>query len=274
MSTAADGAADSARSLPLARRHVVVTRPAAQAGALAEAIRAAGGEPVLFPVLAISDVDDPSAVVAVAQRLEDYALAIFVSANAVNAAMKIIAPLRPWPAQLRAATLGKSSERELARHGITGVIAPSTRFDSEALLELPALQSAAVGGRRVVIFRGDGGRELLGDALTARGASVDYVCCYHRSQAASDTSTLAALWRRGRLDAITVTSSEGLRHLHTLLEGWPALLRETPLFVTHARIVAQAQALGMDNVVATGPGDQGLIEALVKHFRPEHGSPQ
>ena len=76
----------------------------------------------------------------------------------------------------------------LARHGIHDVISPPLRFDSEALLELPQLTD--VNGRRVIIFRGDGGRELLGETLAARGASVEYVSCYRRGR---------PLWR-GRAD--------------------------------------------------------------------------
>jgi uroporphyrinogen-III synthase len=54
-------------------------------------------------------------------------------------------------------------------------------FDSESVLALPAFQAPAVAGRRVLILRGDGGRDLLGDTLRARGAEVEYLTCYHRN---------------------------------------------------------------------------------------------
>jgi uroporphyrinogen-III synthase len=251
----------------LAGRRIVVTRPEAQARELACGIRERGGTPVLFPVLAIFDVEDVRPILEAAERLEQYALAIFISPNAVAKALNLILPRRPWPAQLRVACIGRSSERELARLGLKDVTAPQGRFDSEALLELPPLQADAVAGRRVVIFRGDGGRELLGDTLVARGAQLDYVECYHRGRPGLDAAPLLKLWARGELDAVTVTSSEGLRNLFDMVgklgQQW---LRRTPLFVPHERIAEAARGLGMERVILTGPGDDGLLAGLSRHF--------
>ncbi|MCK7492157.1 MAG: uroporphyrinogen-III synthase [Comamonadaceae bacterium] len=128
----------SASALPLAGRHIVVTRPQAQARGLADGIAAAGGIPVLFPVLAIFDVEDVQPIVDVADRLEQFDLAIFISPNAVNKALNVVTARRTWPESVRVACIGKSSEKELARYGFRDVIAPQGRFDSEALLELAA----------------------------------------------------------------------------------------------------------------------------------------
>ncbi len=157
--------------MSLTGRHVVVTRPTGQAAHLATELAARGALPVLYPVLEIRDIDDLAPVLDAAIRLESFDLAVFVSPNAIEKALALILPRRSWPAALRVAALGKSSERELARHGIHDAISPPLRFDSEALLELPEL--SAVQGKRVVIFRGEGGRELLGDTLKARGAAVE-----------------------------------------------------------------------------------------------------
>ncbi|MBI4755058.1 MAG: uroporphyrinogen-III synthase [Betaproteobacteria bacterium] len=251
----------------LAGRHVAVTRPAHQAGELVRAIVALGGEAVPFPVLEIADIADPAALRAVAARLDDYHLAVFVSANAVRKALGHILPQRSWPARLCVATVGGGSARELERHGIAGVIAPQGRSDSEALLDLPELAAAEVAGKSVLIFRGDGGRELLGDTLAARGARVDYVECYRRRRPAGDGSALLRLWARGQLDAITVTSSEGLRNLVDMAGSrGRAMLQDTPLFVPHARIGEQARALGLRRVVLTAAGDEGLAQGLAHYF--------
>lgn len=252
----------------LAGRHVVVTRPAGQAAHLAEALVARGAHPVLFPVLAITPLADSGPLLEVARRLDQFDLAVFVSPNAVNRALSVILPRRPWPAGLAAATVGKSSEGELARLGIKQVIAPEGRFDSEALLELPPLQ--AMAGKRVIIFRGDGGRELLGETLTSRGAQVEYVSCYQRGKPDLDPAPLLKLWSDGALDAMTVTSSEGLRNLCDMVgklgQAW---LRKTPTFVPHARIADQARQLGLKSVILTGPGDDGLLDGLMQYFARE-----
>jgi len=266
------GAAALARTVrPLAGRHIVVTRPAEQAQHLAALISAAGGEVVLFPLLTISAVDDPAPLAAIAARLEQFDLAVFVSPTAVDRALRTILAGRRWPEQTAVATVGKGSERALASFGLTRVIAPQLRFDSEALLELPELQNMT--GKRVVIFRGDGGRELLGASLIARGASVEYLTCYRRGKPLGDAAPLRELWDRGALDALTVTSSEGLHNLYAMLDGAAreSLLR-TPLFVPHSRIAAEAGKLGLARVVATPPGDEGLMEGLIAYFSAdEHG---
>lgn len=255
-----------AAAQPLVGRHIVITRPAGQAAHLAEALSALGARPVLFPVLAIFDVEDIDPLLDAAIRLDQYDWAAFVSPNAVDKALTVILARRAWPAGLRVATMGHSSEAALARFGIADVLAPQDRLDSEALVALPELQDMA--GKRVIIFRGDGGRELLGDTLKARGATVDYVACYRRARPDTDPAALLKRWGDGQLDAVTLTSSEGLRNLWDMLgplgQSW---LRKTPVFVPHARIAEQARALGLHEIITTGPGDDGLVRGLVEHFR-------
>lgn len=251
---------------PLEGRHIVITRPAGQAAHLAEALADLGAKPVLFPVLAIFDVEDLRPLQEAAIRLDGFDWACFVSPNAVEKSLSVVLSKRTWPKHLRAATVGKSSEQALARFGIADVVAPQDRFDSEALLDLPDLQDVA--GKRVVIFRGDGGRELLGDTLRQRGAEVEYVACYRRAKPDLDPAPLLKLWSEGHLDAVTVTSSEGLRNLVEMVgklgQTW---LKKTPLFVPHQRIAGVARALGCHDVILTGPGDDGLLAGLVEHFR-------
>jgi uroporphyrinogen-III synthase len=104
--------------MSLSGRHVVVTRPAGQAAHFATALIGQGAIPVLYPVLEIRELEDVAPLLDVAIRLDNFDLAVFVSPNAIEQALARILPRRPWPAALRVAALGKSSERELARHGI------------------------------------------------------------------------------------------------------------------------------------------------------------
>ncbi|HXF67149.1 MAG TPA: uroporphyrinogen-III synthase, partial [Burkholderiales bacterium] len=217
---------------PLAGKGVVVTRPAHQAQRLARLIEAAGGRALLFPAIEIRDVEDPGALHAVIDRLEAFDIVIFVSPNAAHKAMELIAARRALPPGILVAAIGGGSRRALARYAVTDVIVPEGGFDSEALLAHPALQEVA--GRRVLIFRGVGGRELLGETLAARGAHVEYAECYRRVRPQLDAAPLLAAWRRGELHAVTASSSEGLRNFHEMIgEAGRERLRATPLFVTH-----------------------------------------
>lgn len=246
-------------------RRIAVTRPRAQAVALAASIAAHGGEPVVFPLLVVSPADDREPLRQAIAQLDEYALAVFVSPNAIAFTVPGILAEREWPDGLRALVIGPSSVAALARHRIGPAIAPRERFDSEAVLELPELQGNAIAGKRVAIFRGNGGRELLAETLRARGARVDCIACYQRSTP-PDAGLLAESLCAGTLDALTISSSEGLRNLVGLLdEAALGALQRTAVFVPHQRIADLAQELGVQQVILTGAGDAGLCAALLAH---------
>jgi len=245
----------------LAGRRVLVTRPREQAQALERLVREAGGEPVCVPAIEILPLADPAAFHALAARLAEFDLAIFISRNAVRRALDLLGG-RPWPAGLKVATVGQGSRAELERRGFTDIIAPAVQSDSEALLALPAL--AAVSGSRIVIFRGEGGRELLGQELAARGASVEHAACYRRI--VPEGAQMRSAWAGG-MDAVTVSSVEGLANLLAMLgEGAVRQLSGIPLFVPHPRVAAEAQRRGLRQAIVAGPGDAEMVAALVAHF--------
>ena len=251
-------------------RRVLVTRPAAQAATLAAMIAGEGGEPVLFPLLEIGPADDPAPLDEAITRLDDYAIALFISPNAVDYSLPRILERRVWPAGLPAAAIGPGTAAPLARYGIENAIVPPARFDSEGVLELPAFQHERVAGRHVLILRGNGGRELLAGTLRRRGAEVDCVTCYHR-WAPTEGAFVVSLLCNNALDALTISSSEGLRNLLALLDT-DAIerLRRLPVFVPHRRIAEVAAESGLANVVLTGPADAGILESLCSYPWPRH----
>ena len=249
----------------LAGRGVVVTRPAQQGAALAKLVEREGGRAFVFPVISIEDDSDRTKLDAVVDRLEDFDFAVFISPNAAAKGMAAIRARRAFPPRLKVAAIGPGSARELKRHGIERVIVPQERQDSEALLELPEL--GQIAGKRVVIFRGEGGRPLLGDTLALRGARVTYAECYRRLKPQADTAPLVAAWSRGEIDAVVATSSEGLRNFHEMLgASGRTALAGTPLFVPHPRIAETAQKLGIESVIVTASGDEAIAASIVSHF--------
>jgi uroporphyrinogen-III synthase len=243
---------------PLRGLTIVVTRPRDQAAQLAWRIEQAGGIPLLFPLLDISAVQNTKMLFEQIARLGQFNLAIFISPNAVHYGIAAIRAAGHVPDALKIATVGQGSAKALRALGIANVIAPVERFDSEGLLALPELQN--IVGWHVMIFRGDSGRELLGDTLKARGATVEYATCYQRSKPQQDVGALLS----AAPDAITVTSSEALGYLGQMLNGTARneLLR-TPLFVPHERIAGLAHEQGWLQVQLTAPGDDGLMSALI-----------
>jgi uroporphyrinogen-III synthase len=247
----------------LAGRTIVVTRPAQQARALARLIENAGASAFLFPAIEIRDVEDIGPFTRLVDRLDEFDLAVFISPNAIERALRLIQARRKLPPRLKIAAIGGGSVKALERHGVTGVIAPQGRYDSEALLE----RTEIAGARRVVIFRGEGGREHLGDALSARGAAVEYAECYRRVKPALDPAPLLRAWSGGGIHAVTATSSEGLLNFAEMI-GAPGRerLQATPVFVPHPRIAEAARSLEIRAVIVTGPGDEGVLEGLNAFF--------
>ena len=251
-------------------KRILVTRPADQAAPLAQMIVAQGGQALLFPLLEIAAADDPAPLQRAIAQLDDYACAIFISPNAVAFALPQILAARRWPARLQAAAIGPSTVRQLAALGVVKVISPAECFDSEALLELPAFAPDAIAGERVLILRGNGGRELLGETLRQRGAKVDAVTCYRRS-APADGTRIVSLLRNRQVDALTISSSEGLRNLLALLDTDAfEHLRRLPLFVPHQRIAQVAAELGLSRVVLSAPADAGIVESLCAYSWFDH----
>jgi len=145
---------------------------------------------------------------------------------------------------------------------------PRTTLDSEGLLALPEL--ANVQGRRVVLFRGEGGRELLAETLRERGAHVDLVSCYRRAVPSSGAEGLVEALRERRAHAVTITSSEGIDNLWSVLgdEG-RRLMASLPVFAPHPRIAEHARSLGIQAIETAG-SDAGLIAGLLQWAEGAH----
>jgi uroporphyrinogen-III synthase len=255
-------------SLALAGRAVLVTRPAGLALRLVELLRAQGCETVLLPAIEILAPVDCAKLEAVIDRLDSFDIAIFVSPTAVEKGNAAVTARRDWTAGLTYAAVGGGTAAALREIGAADVLAPQGRGDGEALAALPEL--ADIRGKRIVIFRGQGGREALRQELVARGAQVEYAECYRRERPRAEVGPLVKRWSRGGIDAVSVTSAVGLENLFAMLAeagtAGPALLRATPVFVPHPRVGEAARSSGVERVIVTAAGDQALAGALVAFF--------
>jgi uroporphyrinogen-III synthase len=240
--------------MSLAGRGVVITRPRELAEPFARLLERRGARAIVFPAIEIQPLPAPATLA----RLAEYDVAVFVSPSAVRIAL---AAQPPWPPRL-AAAVGAGTRRELERAGAQAVIAPTVGADSEALLALPEMQK--LRGKRVLIVRGKGGRELLAESLTARGALVEHAVCYRRAKPAADAAPLVAAWRRGEVHALTVFSAEALDNFSAM--GGAELIATLPLFVPHQRIASHAREQGAGEVLICSGGDDDVLERLVAYF--------
>lgn len=218
----------------------------------------------MLPTLEIQPVAPGADGRDVLSQLAGFDVAVFVSANAVQQGLLLVDGVGGWPPKLPAAVVGEATARELRARGVEQVIVPQEGSDSEALLALAQLQHVA--GRRIVIFRGVGGREHLADTLRRRGAQVTYVECYRRIKPEIETGPLLGLLASGKLRAVVVASTEALANLvDAVPEARRALLFAVPLFVVHTRIALAGAELGFEEVRVAG--EAGLFEALLVGLR-------
>ncbi|HYC41779.1 MAG TPA: uroporphyrinogen-III synthase [Noviherbaspirillum sp.] len=250
-------------------RPVVITRPLAQATPLAQKLAALGRDAVVFPLLEILPLPDQAALQATLRNVGDYAMVAFVSPNAIDAAFTHI---DRWPPHVALAVVGEGSKAALAQHGLTSANATiyspldPQRTDSQTLVE--ALDLAALRGKRVLILRGETGRELLADALRDHGVQVEQVAAYRRAAPVLDDAKSTELQRLLHANADwVITSSEALRILLQMVrdavgEAGVVKMQQQRLIVPHVRIAETARSLGFADIVQTGSGDEPLIAAL------------
>ncbi len=248
----------------LSGKTILITRPREQAEVLSSLIREAGGNPLVFPAVEIMPPNDSARLNELMARLQNFDLAIFISPTAVKHGWESITSAGGWPKNLPVAAIGQASARALTELGFKNIIVPTSQSDSEALLAMPELLE--VTGKRIVIFRGEGGRELLAQTLSQRGALVEYAECYRRAKPDADFGTL--LQQQGKPSAIVLTSREILANFRELVgNAWPQI-KVLPVFVPHERIAAACTEAGMDSVQISHGGDAGMTQAMIKFFQP------
>ncbi|MGB5439533.1 MAG: uroporphyrinogen-III synthase [Gammaproteobacteria bacterium] len=246
-------------------KRILVTRPAGQADRLCALIEAAGAEAVRLPAIEIHGPADMGRLESLLDELDTFQLAVFVSVNAVEAGMPLILRRRQWPPQLKLAAVGPTSTHALERYGLCVDYVPKHEFSSEGLLAVDALQD--MQGKKVVIFRGNGGRSKLYDIFTARGARVVYAEVYSRSCPVINFQTVIEVLQQDNLDIVTAASNETLQNLFVMAgtQGQP-LLREKLLVVPGQRQLELAEQLGFVKkpLVAGNASDEAMMAVLKK----------
>ena len=243
---------------------VLVTRPVHQADGFSRLLQQAGARPIRFPSIEIQGPADSSAVLRALEKLDEYRLVIFISANAVEYGLRYIKQAgKQLPGAI--AAIGRSTAAQLEQQGIRVTVQPEEDFNTEALLGTPALQAAHISGQRILIIRGEGGRELLAESLRQRGALVDYAEVYRRSCPLADSTHLLAMWQDGQIQIVTVTSNEALKNLYHILDRSARdYLLSTPLVVPGQRCAELARDMGFNRqiLIAENATNQAMLDSI------------
>jgi uroporphyrinogen-III synthase len=242
---------------PLRGLGVLVTRPASQGDALLTELAKLGAQTLHWPTLVInalpSDAPEPTSC----------DLLIFISTNAVAHGTNL---LTRYPAA-RIAAVGQATADALLARAQRLDVTPEAGSSSEALLEHPLLQAPP---KHIVIVRGRGGRDLLQETLTMRGAQVHIAEVYERKPAQPQPEAIEQLQQAlhdDAIDVVTATSIEVLDALRTTLPASLYLALHTKaLLCGSMRIASAAQAVAWrgERIVARSPQQADLLAALCR----------
>lgn len=269
---------------PLKGVNVLLTRPALQAVKLAKRIEQLGGAVLSLPLLEIDPIQDKPSIERVKSMimgLDQYDVALFISTNAASLGMEWISQYWPQlPVDLQAYAVGPSTA-EVLQDLPWPVHFSSTGVTSEDLLALPGLQD--ISGKRVALFRGQGGRELLAQTLRERGARVDYIELYQRREPHYDRETTLALMRSKQINTVVLTSQQILESFLRLLglsvdssgatqesrdkadAALLSLLRTLRIVVPSRRVREVALEAGFSRVIqASGADDESILDSLAR----------
>lgn len=248
---------------------ILVTRPAGQQTSLCAALEARGLQAFHQPLIELQSLPEPDpAQRGMLQELDGYQHVIFISTNAVHYGMAWLEDYWPqWPVGLHWYAVGSGTARALSDFGIQALV-PERDMNSEGLLRLPPLRD--LRGQRVLIVKGEGGRELLREELQRRGARVDQLACYRRIPVQLPAGEMAARLAQWRIDLLMLSSGEGLGNLMALLspEETSKLGQRATLLVPSRRVAQVAEAAGFGRVqVAENASDDAMLQAVERWMR-------
>ncbi len=244
---------------------LVVTRPRAQAARTASILRNAGADIIEFPVLDIAPIEASLAP----HDLASASGVIFVSANAVAYGVPVLRHAGDIAPDIQIFAIGRATATALMDRGVQNVVSPQQSIDSEGLLALPQLRT--VEGRHIILVKGQselGGRTLLEQTLTARGARVTVLECYRRAPIMPSLAARESLQDALMSDrvhgcfALSVETLDSLMNIFAIMHVSPQTRMGMVLLVSHSRVADAARARGFDKIAKVPLAEEALTATL------------
>jgi uroporphyrinogen III methyltransferase/synthase len=258
---------------PLFGRRVLVTRPRGQTVEFSTLLNAFGAQAIELPLLEILGALDPAALELAAASAGQYDWVVFTSANAVDAFMRALAARSQDARALgnaRICAVGPATAARLAHYHLLVDLVPA-EFNAEAAFAALETQGE-LAGRRILLPKGDIGRDVLAERLSASGATVTEVTAYRtvaRETLRDDEPDIYRMLLDGTLDCVTFTSGSAVRTFVALfgVEASADLLRHTVVASIGPVTTQVATSLGV--TVAIQPAQHtipALADAIAAHF--------
>lgn len=249
----------------LTGRRILICRPEPEASRLAHCFREAGAYARVLPLIEREPLPETPATRTLIQDLDHYSHVIAVSPYAATLFMTLADNWWPqFPTGIRWYGVGRGTAAVLARHGLSPRI-PANGWTSEALLALPSLQQ--FNGEKVLLVRGEEGRELIHQTLSDRGARVNVLPLYRRHQPHHDATTLDKALLCFLPEAVITLSGETLNNLIALSENTGHNLEKTLLVVPASRVADQARQAGLNRVcIPESLADNDIVATVAQEL--------
>ena len=257
--------------LLLKNQCILNTRPAHQQDELKLLLESEGAEVIAFPAIEIAKCETTDFHRGLIDNISRYDIALFVSRNAVDGAMRYLEPDK-LPAGLKLGVIGEGTYRALLDQvdDLDVRLIRGHPYNSEGLLAASALQQ--VSGKNILIFRGQQGRNLLGDELRARGATVSYCEVYRRKIPGYDMNSFAQLTANRFPTLAVFTSNEGMHNILNLSSGSARRkLLDIPWLLISERMRESAVNLGHNatTIIAVNANDEGIQQTINQWAREQ-----
>jgi uroporphyrinogen III methyltransferase/synthase len=250
---------------PLRGLKVAVTRARTQASGLAQKLEALGAQVIQAPVIRVRQLSDPAHPTL---DPKPYDLICVTSANGVAGLFERLDDGAHPRGDARAlagtriAAIGAATARALAERGIVADVLPE-RAVAESLVQ--ALADVPV--RHALIARARAARDVLPDALRARGAEVDVLELY---ETVAEPLVPQALKEVREADYVTFTSSSTVRFFLQAAGDQGTGLSPGTRIVSIGPVTSMAlREAGLEPHIEADPYDvEGMIAALLADAAP------
>ena len=256
-------------SKPLAGRRILVCRPQPKADETCAALCEAGADARALPMIEIQPRELDGRDRSLLQDLDQYQAVIAVSPNAAQLLLEHLDQWWPqWPIGIEWWGPGTGTARVFEKAGLESR-APARGHDSEALLDETSFEADTIRGKRILLARGEGGRETLIQTLQERGARIDTLTLYARRVPEWPKETVESTFRDFNPDTILALSGETLKNLLDLVQNTGAKPAECTLVVPVERVAAQARDAGFSDVrVPETLSPAGLVQTCAAGIQP------
>jgi uroporphyrinogen-III synthase len=244
-------------NVSLQKLPVLVTRPVSQAEEICPSLEALGCDVIRQPLLKIEAVVETPAIKSQFMDIDLFDAVIAISRNAAEMGIMYLDQYWPqWPLGVDWIAIGPVTAEVMTKHGLAAKM-PAGQFDSEGALNMPELQD--VEGKKILIWRGVGGRETLASTLRDRGAKVVYSELYQRLVPQYSEQEWQQTLSQSPL--LLVSSGQGLE---AIAAQQPRISERVRGIIAPSRRVAElAESLGFINIqIAASAQDVDMLAAV------------